>query len=1077
MAYARSPRNPTRRPSPGESGGNTGGGGGGSSQPDYRGKTPEEYAKEMDNWRESQQPQPSTGGKTLVTDNPYTGVKTYKDDRGNLIIERSEPTQITPTQLRQKVIEEQKKRGLPVSNVVYYNNRYISIEEYSKKNPDLLKADSPSNISNIVATQIRDKNRQYQERAYLTAVQNRVKGQVAKQVTADLQESYKEQQKAFKLSENRREGYATRVQRELQRTGEIEFYADDKNTVSFLFKTEPESRLKRVPPQTPIEERGISRGSTALDFIPGYKEAKFMVVYNKGNEIISSGFQKKGLFQHKSIEESGSTALDFIPGYKEFSYGAGSTVYSEVREKPLLYAATIPAFGFGAGALTTRLSAVGVATATKVSIGTKILFGAYAIKKGREYYTAPDPQSKGAVIGKTGLEITSFMAGAYLGSTAVVSAGYLPQPAYYDPKLKVTNFKFQDLKGNSINAIKSLELQYYSPGKTPGSLIAKGYNIASFKNIPGNKNYELEFFTTPSLSSSDVKNLGYSSAVIDSPLQAKIIKKSSIGTAKSVTDLKLTSDVQVKEFVSNIKTTNKNPRQAYEQMIKTAEKSDLFYRPNVKYSDKTSRDIRSFKYKSNIDNTVYELNQLTTYTGKQAAINYGSSTIPPQVRKLYAKQIGSSGDKDALIFLSEPRVARFNRELIYNPQYGLRVRREPAFIDKSQPLLAQTKLKEANHLLDLHIPYGNEYSQPIAQSPFGYPLNQPTIKIDGGRNVRLSDAYLRYASSTFTVRTAEGNIYFSPEAHRLKDIGRGLITAKQLSEQSIGQEGGKGVIDIARQYKFYPKSALKNVMVEAPSMPSPSPSPRVYLTPISMPISPSPSYRLTSVSYAVSPSKSISPSRSPSISISPSPSPSRSPSISPSRSPSISPSKSPSISPSKSPSISISPSPSPSPSPSISPSPSPSPSPSISISPSPSPSPSPSISPSPTPQPKIVLGGLSFGRGNKKEGYRVLVRSKGVFKKISTAPTIKEAFIKGMDKVSNTASASFKIESVNNEKITYPSKQFLPHSRFYSSKREPGVFIQKRSFRISSAGEKREIPGKAKLINIQKSFIKNIFRR
>jgi len=49
----------------------------------------------------------------------------------------------------------------------------------------------------------------------------------------------------------------------------------------------------------------------------------------------------------------------------------------------------------------------------------------------------------------------------------------------------------------------------------------------------------------------------------------------------------------------------------------------------------------------------------------------------------------------------------------------------------------------------------------------------------------------------------------------------------------------------------------------------------------------------------------------------------------------------------------------------------------------------------------------------------------------------------------------------------------LPSKTFYSSKKEPGVFIQRREARISSPGEKREITFKG----IQMQRNKNIFGR
>ena len=64
---------------------------------------------------------------------------------------------------------------------------------------------------------------------------------------------------------------------------------------------------------------------------------------------------------------------------------------------------------------------------------------------------------------------------------------------------------------------------------------------------------------------------------------------------------------------------------------------------------------------------------------------------------------------------------------------------------------------------------------------------------------------------------------------------------------------------------------------------------------------------------------------------------------------------------------------------------------------------------------------------------------------------MEEAFRKGQTKVENTAGASFKIISDNK-----PIKGFKS-PKFYESKKETGVFIQKNKHRISTPGEKKDI--------------------
>ena len=111
----------------------------------------------------------------------------------------------------------------------------------------------------------------------------------------------------------------------------------------------------------------------------------------------------------------------------------------------------------------------------------------------------------------------------------------------------------------------------------------------------------------------------------------------------------------------------------------------------------------------------------------------------------------------------------------------------------------------------------------------------------------------------------------------------------------------------------------------------------------------------------------------------------------------------------------------------------------------------------------------------KKEGkYEVQVREKGVFKTIGFKTTPQEAFKFAQKKVQDTASASLRIKNIGStEKIGNLGKSILPRNAFYESKKEPGVFIQRREKRISSYGEKREITFKGLMINKNK----NVFGR
>lgn len=89
----------------------------------------------------------------------------------------------------------------------------------------------------------------------------------------------------------------------------------------------------------------------------------------------------------------------------------------------------------------------------------------------------------------------------------------------------------------------------------------------------------------------------------------------------------------------------------------------------------------------------------------------------------------------------------------------------------------------------------------------------------------------------------------------------------------------------------------------------------------------------------------------------------------------------------------------------------------------------------------------------KRKFFRTKVRRKRKFGSIGIFETEKSAFSAGMKNIFSTAAASFKVEEERGNLIMPSFKD----SRLYQSRREPGVFIQKRRFRISSPGEKREI--------------------
>jgi hypothetical protein len=96
---------------------------------------------------------------------------------------------------------------------------------------------------------------------------------------------------------------------------------------------------------------------------------------------------------------------------------------------------------------------------------------------------------------------------------------------------------------------------------------------------------------------------------------------------------------------------------------------------------------------------------------------------------------------------------------------------------------------------------------------------------------------------------------------------------------------------------------------------------------------------------------------------------------------------------------------------------------------------------------------------DKKKGSKasLFVRKKGKFELKGSSEDIQSLFKRGKDIIEQTASASFKVVGESGKAIL-PS--ILP-SKFTTSKKDKGILVQRREFRISSAGEKREIPGKA----------------
>jgi hypothetical protein len=120
---------------------------------------------------------------------------------------------------------------------------------------------------------------------------------------------------------------------------------------------------------------------------------------------------------------------------------------------------------------------------------------------------------------------------------------------------------------------------------------------------------------------------------------------------------------------------------------------------------------------------------------------------------------------------------------------------------------------------------------------------------------------------------------------------------------------------------------------------------------------------------------------------------------------------------------------------------------------------------------------MESNKQNKKS-YSVQVRKKGVFTEIGKTETAEKGFIMGKANVLNTARASLKVVPISepNENLNPIAQRILNNRVFAPSKREPGVFIQKRGFRISSPGEKRDITYKGIMAQKKKKSIFSLGR-
>ena len=101
----------------------------------------------------------------------------------------------------------------------------------------------------------------------------------------------------------------------------------------------------------------------------------------------------------------------------------------------------------------------------------------------------------------------------------------------------------------------------------------------------------------------------------------------------------------------------------------------------------------------------------------------------------------------------------------------------------------------------------------------------------------------------------------------------------------------------------------------------------------------------------------------------------------------------------------------------------------------------------------------------RKEEFLLQVRRKGKFQTVGKSFTnVEKAFQVGKSRVSQTAAASFRVLKATSKQAVVPA---ISGKQFRVSQKEAGVVIQKREYRISTFGERKEITAKG--LQVQKS--------
>jgi len=567
--------------------------------------------------------------------------------------------------------------------------------------------------------------------------------------------------------------------------------------------------LKYIPTKEQIKDKGQQRFreiQKKLEKNPEWQGATGLQAFNPWGEGKYSKDMIKAAREGKSFEEYAKT---------DPALRGAFAVHEHIREKPLTTAA-YTGLGFGAGYGMTALASTGVTGATTVSLGGKVLAGAYATGVGLKFSThfkTEDYGAAGELLGKTSVQLAAFGSGAIAGSGAAIKKGYFPQQSA-EPKIRYEKIKGTTLGGKEETMWRGLEVTYGKGGKSK-IIWSSRFKTQGFKDI-----------TSP----------------IEHPAQAQAILKNLKGVEK----------LRYKQALKELSSTH---------FTKTPGSQRKALDPGTRYLTK-EQDIAYLKYVKNVR--------------KQVRLEYGSTTSKAQTQtKIWKKWRGSGeaskpGDWDVQFSLGEKATAKHTQnivKLLNNIKGGTKVR-----VSSKNPTLIETTT--GHHVIDIHT-----LNQPImpeaAGSGFaGYSYGQKPYIVDGHKIMRLSESGTRKAASSLTPRIKGGKLTIAPETHRTKDIPDMLMHMEQLN--IYAGQSTKGVGKIAGTY---PKKLLTPEGISVSYMPSPSVS-SIRLYPPFISPSPSPSISPSpSRSPYRSPSRSPSPSPSPSISPSPSRSPYRSPSL------------------------------------------------------------------------------------------------------------------------------------------------------------------------------------------------------